>query len=355
MSVSEARLIANRQNAAKSTGPKSLEGKERSRQNSCKHGLSGSGVVVAPEELDEVDRRTDEIQGELKPKSPIGMILVRQMALLSVRMERSARQETAALATRVRHACEQFDEERIAEANRLFESLTENYLTSLRRLRNMPEGVDRLLGAWRRLRDDLTREPKPVWNDGQIETLMTLCGIREADVRNSRIGALAMAVWGHFDWLSPTDGGSLDPSARKLWAKEQLLERIKAEIDELEAHRETLDFETIELDRIEAPDRALFDPSREATLARRYEAQASRGFYKALNEFRQVEAEATERAESATPAETAEPLASFRAESRSAPRDPSTVFPPPLPDRSETFRGSEIIGSNLDRAVLVPG
>ncbi len=53
----------------------------------------------------------------------------------------------------------------------------------------------------------------------------------------------------------------------------------------------------IALDRLEAPDRALFDASREACLARRYEAEASRGFFKALKELRQVEAEAAERPE----------------------------------------------------------
>ena len=36
----------------------------------------------------------------------------------------------------------------------------------------------------------------------------------------------------------------------------------------------------------------MFDPSKEATLARKYEAAAERGFFKALKEFRQVEREA---------------------------------------------------------------
>ena len=44
--------------------------------------------------------------------------------------------------------------------------------------------------------------------------------------------------------------------------------------------------------RAEAGDRALFDPSKEATLARRYEAAAERGFFKALKELRHRAAEA---------------------------------------------------------------
>jgi hypothetical protein len=48
--TSEARIQANRQNALRSTGPKTEAGKERSRQNGLKHGLTGSGVVVAENE-----------------------------------------------------------------------------------------------------------------------------------------------------------------------------------------------------------------------------------------------------------------------------------------------------------------
>ena len=41
--------------------------------------------------------------------------------------------------------------------------------------------------------------------------------------------------------------------------------------------------------RAEAGRRAMFDPSREATLARKYEAAAERGFFRALKELRQLE------------------------------------------------------------------
>ena len=49
MPVSEARLAANRKNALLSTGPKTEEGKEHYR-NSLKHGLTGAGVVIPDED-----------------------------------------------------------------------------------------------------------------------------------------------------------------------------------------------------------------------------------------------------------------------------------------------------------------
>ena len=44
--------------------------------------------------------------------------------------------------------------------------------------------------------------------------------------------------------------------------------------------------------RAEAKARAMFDPSKEATLARKYEAAAERGFFRALKELRQLEKQA---------------------------------------------------------------
>jgi hypothetical protein len=53
--------------------------------------------------------------------------------------------------------------------------------------------------------------------------------------------------------------------------------------------------------RAEAVARAMFDPSKEATLARKYEAAAERGFFRALKELRQLEKQA-KAAESPAPA-----------------------------------------------------
>jgi hypothetical protein len=136
---------------------------------------------------------------------------------------------------------------------------------------------------------------------------------------------LSRGVWGDFEALAHHEGGQLEDDARQAWARTKLIERIDAEVAALEIHRDTLDFELIELDRSEAGARALFDPSREATLARRYESESRRAFFKALKEFRQAEAEFAERTESAPAAAPApppappeadpsEPLGSFREE-----------------------------------------
>jgi hypothetical protein len=54
--------------------------------------------------------------------------------------------------------------------------------------------------------------------------------------------------------------------------------------------------------KAEACARAMFDPSKEATLARKYEAAAERSFLRALKELRQLEEESRERERASEPA-----------------------------------------------------
>ena len=288
--ISEARIAANRANALKSTGPKTSEGKERSRQNGLKHGMAGAGVVLPEGDLSEVELRGEALTAELAPRSMLGAILVGQMATLSVRMERGARQEEASLATRVRRSGEAFDRGLEDEADRLMASLADDPRRVVEQLRRSAEGVDRLSVAWGDLRALLASGPWPNWNSTHHARTARLAGLVPDEPRASSWLALSKATWGNFEGLKPDEGAGLDPKARQAWAVSRLLGRLDGAIAELEAHRATLDHEAVALDRLDAADVALFDPSREAALARRYEAEARRGFFRALREFREADA-----------------------------------------------------------------
>ena len=109
MPASEAQIRANQANSARSTGPRTSEGKERSRANSYHHGLTGGGVVLSREDAAEVERLDRVLQADLKPPGKAGEILVRRMAVLAVRMERSVSHECAAIAERVRKVMDEFE------------------------------------------------------------------------------------------------------------------------------------------------------------------------------------------------------------------------------------------------------
>jgi hypothetical protein len=102
MSTSEARILANQANAKLSTGPKSPSGKVQSRANSYKHGMTGEGIVLPEADAVEVSRRAASFATETNASGDIAHSLARRAALNSVRMERGADQQAAALSKRVR-------------------------------------------------------------------------------------------------------------------------------------------------------------------------------------------------------------------------------------------------------------
>jgi hypothetical protein len=108
MPTSDARIAANRLNAQHSTGPKTDEGKERSRANALKHGLTGAGIVLPQTDDAEVKRRSITFASELNAVGDVGQTLARLAALNSVRMERGADQQTASLTEHVRQVAENF-------------------------------------------------------------------------------------------------------------------------------------------------------------------------------------------------------------------------------------------------------
>ena len=109
MPASEAQLKANSANALRSTGPKSTSGKEASRSNSYKHGLTGSGVVLPEREAAEVKRRYEAFCDAAKPANEIDAAVVLHAARMSVRMEMCAKHRTATLTERVNNALADYD------------------------------------------------------------------------------------------------------------------------------------------------------------------------------------------------------------------------------------------------------
>jgi hypothetical protein len=72
--------------------------------NSIKHGMTGAGVVLPNEDAAEVERRFAALEAEIEPTHEMERVLVRRIAVSSVRMDRGVEQETAHLSERVRQA-----------------------------------------------------------------------------------------------------------------------------------------------------------------------------------------------------------------------------------------------------------
>jgi transcription initiation factor TFIIIB Brf1 subunit/transcription initiation factor TFIIB len=87
----------------------STSGKEASRANSYKHGLTGSGIVLPEREAAEVQRRYSAYAATVKPANEIDAAVVLHAARMSVRMESCASHRTAMLTERVRKALADYE------------------------------------------------------------------------------------------------------------------------------------------------------------------------------------------------------------------------------------------------------
>jgi hypothetical protein len=92
-SVSLAKIEANRRNAQRSTGPKTEEGKSRSRRNAFKHGLLASALVLTEgleaEDAAEFDQLLLGLRGDLMPVGTLEEMLTEKIAVCWWRQKRA--------------------------------------------------------------------------------------------------------------------------------------------------------------------------------------------------------------------------------------------------------------------------
>ena len=98
MAVSEKQLLANRQNALQSTGPRTAAGKVVSSQNAICHGLRAEKMVVSGEDPVEFDQFRGQLFQELVPIGILESRLTAQIAAALWKIQRADRMESDLLA-----------------------------------------------------------------------------------------------------------------------------------------------------------------------------------------------------------------------------------------------------------------
>ena len=88
MSTSKKKILANRRNSKKSTGPVSNEGKLKSSLNSIKHGLYGDKIALIGENVDDINDIIDRLSKELKPIGIQQELIVSKMIDIAIRFKR---------------------------------------------------------------------------------------------------------------------------------------------------------------------------------------------------------------------------------------------------------------------------
>jgi hypothetical protein len=78
--ASQSQINANRRNAKKSTGPKTPEGKAKSRRNGLQHGLTAKTCMLADEDPDALVDLLEEIREKFNPQDTDEDFLIERMA-----------------------------------------------------------------------------------------------------------------------------------------------------------------------------------------------------------------------------------------------------------------------------------
>ncbi len=94
---SQARVAANRRNAAKSTGPRTTEGKAVVAQNAVKHGLWARQAVLRNEDPQEFELHRTRMLQKLAPDGPEEEAMAERIVALWWRLKRAERMQDEAL------------------------------------------------------------------------------------------------------------------------------------------------------------------------------------------------------------------------------------------------------------------
>ncbi len=223
----------------------------------------------------------------------LGTLLIRQVAIATIRAERAYRHETALAAERMRKAADVYEDERLVLAREIMADLGADPVTTRRRLLKAPEGVDALMERLGALREPTRSRGMIVWDDAEGQELDRCMGQIPGQAPLSRAAMLTRGiVYDHWVGLDPTEFDGLSAADRLYWALDEIGKIIDGELTALAAHRATIDPSRAEHGRAEASERSMLDLGTQGAAIRRYASAAERSILKMLRELRLIRYEA---------------------------------------------------------------
>jgi len=343
--TSQKRFDANRRNAEKSTGPRTPEGKSRSRFNRLEHGLAATVPVLPGEDPTAFQARVDAVVESFGPQNQVEFDLLERVAATSWAFDRATRAEAARLSYKIRHDAIEREQREKEEALMLGQRLLwdargpwqlfphmvsqglkwerrtswsenpadpNNPALLVARLERTVAGCQWLLDRWAELQARL--EPGEVWVAPDQFKAVRLLGkqpldaIDDPDVTQIFTASFKLLPDGQ-------NGGAFAPLERELMANrheddvynKELRQRQLAKLRprDADAAREVLralvdrqasrlklirarNQEIAEADAAEAPNRLAFDPNPEGEKLRRYVLAAARSVNQTIKTYLSV-------------------------------------------------------------------
>jgi hypothetical protein len=300
--TTERQRLANQQNARKSTGPITTEGKERSRRNALKHGLASGGEVLKPSDGRKYRQVLKELREHLQPVDVLEESLVERIALAHVRLKRCVAKDLADLERRKQRATTRWDQRQRRLMDLAIDKLTTNPADAIEELEASSLGCGWLIAEWRSLGDAL--EDAGCWSRAQATAATRMLGkdpekaLQNASVAKLKLGFLASSPEldaDEVDAFFEESTAELEPQAR--------VERLSRRLPDPEIGRAMLgDFVADEIARLEplrdeiweqqdgpdrqlAEDRSLVDSSIEGARTLRYEMATELSLHRNLNQL----------------------------------------------------------------------
>jgi hypothetical protein len=285
--ISDRKRNANRANALKSTGPRTADGKSRSRLNAVTHGMTAETVVLPHEDAAAFEAERRGWIEDWKPESQTRMALVERAAAQSWRLRRCVRVETARLTKIANQAAANYDQALDARLARGLRLLSTNPEAGLEALGNDPDGIDVLIGAWMSLAKAVSATPEG-WNDFHAHhgRLMNLLGhpatADPADVGEGAQGSflLLRTNLGDLPEDERIDADEAKAIAGGLihWARK----KVDALVLQLGDYLDPVAFRLREIESV------CFDASPEGLALHRYEATHDRAFKATVSQLVQM-------------------------------------------------------------------
>src|SRR3954471_19362292 len=198
------RARINRNNARKSTGPRSEAGKRTSSMNSFKHGLCARSIALPTEDAALLQEKLAWWNDHYQPDTPGECELIEMAVTASVQRSRSRRYLTAALTEQVLTAEKRWDEAREDEVLSLVKLLDKEPGAAVARLRRTGHGCRWLIARWRGLagRLDAPESEGGGWGPADCLEAIRLQG-QFADPTHLDGSPEASATRHHFEALFP--------------------------------------------------------------------------------------------------------------------------------------------------------
>ena len=219
--ASERQVQANRKNASRSTGPKTDEGKARSRANATKHGMAVESTEVEIGLSPAFLERRAKWGAEQKPNGEAAEWALDRAVAATLRIERCERTLDAYITVSSARATLAWDEDRAAEAARLGAKLADNPPLVTRELETSRAGAQWLIVAWLDLA--ATLEDGKDWSEPEFSRSLDLLG-QPPEFRDG-----------------PAEGDPTDTRTARLELARHQVERLKELRDEALAPLDEMD------------------------------------------------------------------------------------------------------------------